>query len=238
MNAMFVQVDDSELSRLVADPSSAEGLFQDGPSGAPAIPQLTEAMKERVRTQGPALLAGVLSRLDPAIRQQVEARLGGIMVAESPSDSGENLLRLMEERRAHLADRQAAAGEHVVLNLEKAWHGVHYVLCGDPEPGDRLLSSVVLGGTMLGDDDEGFSGYGPARYFTPRQVADMADALRRPETESDAAARFDADRMSNLRIYPGWQPSDAEWVMDGFRRLRDFYVDAAGRRRAVVTCLV
>jgi hypothetical protein len=44
--------------------------------------------------------------------------------------------------------------------------------------------------------------------------------------------------MSQLNIYPGWRPSDAAWVMDAFRRLRDFYSNAAGKGRAMVTCLV
>ena len=99
------------------------------------------------------------------------------------------------------------------------------------------MSQAVQGGVELGDD-EGFSGYGPARYFTAAQVAEVSQALSRPDLESQAAARFDAARMSQLKIYPGWRPSDAEWVIDGFRRLRDFYSDAAGKGRAMVTCLV
>ena len=124
-----------------------------------------------------------------------------------------------------------------VLSLDKAWHGVHYVLCGEVEPSAALLSKAVLGGTELGEG-EGFSGYGPPRYFTTAQVGEISQVLSRPELESEAAARFDAARMTQLRIYPGWRRSDAEWVMDGFRRLRDFYAEAAGKSRAIVTCLV
>jgi len=131
----------------------------------------------------------------------------------------------------------APAGARSVLSLDKAWHGVHYVLCGEVQAGTALLSQAVMGGVELGED-EGFSGYGPARYFTPAQVVALSQALSRPELEKEAAARFDAVRMSELHIYPGWQASDAEWVMDGFRGLRDFYLDAAGKGRAIVTCLV
>jgi hypothetical protein len=69
-------------------------------------------------------------------------------------------------------------------------------------------------------------------------VAELARALSQPELESEAAARFDAARMSQLGIYPGWRPSDAMEVMDGFRRLRDFYADALEKGRAIITCLV
>jgi hypothetical protein len=106
------------------------------------------------------------------------------------------------------------------------------------ELGSGLLSQVVMGGAALGDDDEGFSGYGPARYFTAAQVAEIGQALSRPELETEAAARFDAGRMSELKIYPGWRASDAEWVTGAFRQLRDFYSDAARQGRAIVTCLV
>ena len=134
--------------------------------------------------------------------------------------------------------RQGAHETHPTLSLDKAWHGVHYLLCGEPEPGETLLSQAVLGGTALGEDDEGFSGYGPPRYFTASQVAELADALSRPGLESEIAERFDAERMSDLAIYPGWRASDADWLLDGSRRLRDFYSKAAAEGRAIVTCLV
>ena len=146
-------------------------------------------------------------------------------------------MQLIEKRRGRGALQAPRKGARAVLSLDKAWHGVHYVLCGEVEAGGALLSQIVLGGKELGDD-EGFSGYGPPRYFTPAQVADLSRALGRPELEPEAAGRFDAGRMSELGIYPGWQAGDLEWVMGSFRRLRDFYSNAAGQRRAIVTCLV
>ena len=91
--------------------------------------------------------------------------------------------------------RRPRAGERAGLSLDKNWHGVHYVLCGEAEPGVQLLSQAVMGGVELGDD-EGFSGYGPPRYFTPAKVAELAQVLSQPELESESAARFDAARMS------------------------------------------
>jgi hypothetical protein len=182
-------------------------------------------------------MAEALSRFDPAMRKQLEERLGLSTSALAAGAGGDVLLKLMQEREARSAGH-APAGARAVLSLDKAWHGVHYVLCGEVEPGAALLSQAVLGGVELGEDDEGFSGHGPPRCFSATQVAELARALSRPELESEAAARFDAARMSQLNIYPGWRPSDAEWVMDGFRRLRDFYSDAAGKGRAIVTCLV
>lgn len=97
-----------------------------------------------------------------------------------------------------------------------------------------------MGGVELGDDPEGFSGYGPARYFRAAQVRALSEALSSPELESEAAARFDPAAMSRLQIYPGWRggDQDKQWLLDAFHRLRDFYARAASQGRAVVTCLV
>lgn len=235
MNATFVQVDMAELSRFQVDPSLVEALFESGSGIPPAFVALTKTMQDRVRAAGPQMLAGALSRLDPEMRKQLEERLGRFTSALASGDGGDEILKLMEGRRAH--DAGSAARARAVMSLDKDWHGVHYVLCGEAEPGSQLVSQAVLGGVELGEG-EGFSGYGPPRYFIAAQVAELAKALSKPELLSEAAARFDAARMSEIGIYPGWRPSDANEVMDGFRRLRDFYADAADKGRAIITCLV
>jgi len=144
----------------------------------------------------------------------------------------------MQEQLARRAE--PAGRKREVLSLDKAWHGVHYLLAGAAEPGPELRSQAVLGGVELGEDPEGFSGYGPARYFRAAQVRQICEELRRPEVESEAAALFDSGRMTQLQIYPGWRDGeqDKEWLIDAFQRLRDFYVSAAAQGRAIVTCLL
>lgn len=240
MNATFVQVDTAELSRFQVDPSLVEALFEDRSAIAalPALFGLTKTMQDRVRAAGPQILAGALSKFPPEIRKQLEERLGRSATELAAGAGGDEILKSLEERQARSAGpAPSAAGERAVLSLDKNWHGVHYVLCGEAEPGVQLLSQAVMGGVELGDD-EGFSGYGPPRYFTAVQVAELAQALSQPELEAKAAARFDAARMSQVGIYPGWQPSDVKEVMDNFRRLRDFYANAADKGRAIITCLV
>jgi uncharacterized protein DUF1877 len=238
MNATFVQVDATELTQIQTDPSMAETLFQDGPMIPPVFAQLDEKMRERVRTIGPQMLANQLSHLDPGLRQKIEARLGQSTSELAGGKGGDAILKLMQERDARASARSQPSGSREKLSLEKEWHGVHFVLCGQAEPGADLLSQVVMGGVELGEDDEGFSGYGPARFFPPDKVAEIAKALSHPGLETEAAARFDADRMTKLKIYPGWRASDSGAVMDALRRLRIFYLDAASKRRAIVTCLV
>ena len=238
MSATFVQVDAPDLARLEGDPSLAETLFMGDVAAIlpPAFVNLAATMQERMRTMGPQSMAEQLSRLDPRMRRDMEERLGRLSSAFAAGGGGDAILKLMEQRRGNRGTVGVAS--RAVLSLDKAWHGVHYLLCGEAEPGPALLSQLVLGGTVLGADDEGFSGYGPPRGFASPQVAELSQALNQPEMESEAAARFDPRRMSELKIYPGWRASDREWVLDAFRRLRGFYADAANQGRAMVTCLV
>jgi hypothetical protein len=203
MSATFVQVDEAELAGFRADPSSVEVLFQDGPQLPPPFTRMTEIMRQRVRVAGPQQMAEALARLDPSIRQQLEQSLGRLGLTTSALAAGEGgdaLLKLMEQRRSRSDPGTSKA--RAVLSLDKAWHGVHYVLCGEIEPGASLLSQAVLGGATLGDDDEGFSGYGPPRCFTMAQVAELAQALNRPDLEAEAAARFDWTRIPSSASIP------------------------------------
>lgn len=234
MNAIFVQVEDREIDGFEADPDSVEELFAEGPRAA-GLMNVAVLMQERIRAMGPQEMEARLSRLPEPLRQQVEASMGR---SKAALDSGQDLAKLLHERLAQRVKPVTATRE--TLSLEKAWHGVHYLLSESVEPGPELPSQAVLGGVELGDDPEGFSGYGPARYFRAAEVRKLAEALRRPEVEAAAAVRFDASRMSQLQIYPGWRAGeqDKEWLMDAFRRLREFYAGAAARNRAVITCLV
>src|SRR5438132_4986504 len=133
MNATFVQVDEAELSKLQANPSLAEGLFQDESLVPPAFAALAKKMQDRVRAAGPKFMDDALSRLDPKIRKQLEERLGRTTSALASGEGGDALLKLMEERTGRSAGPAASAGPRAVLSLDKAWHGVHYVLCGQVE---------------------------------------------------------------------------------------------------------
>ena len=197
MIATFVQVEAEELAGLQADPSGAEALFRAAHAGGGTSPaQLAQAIERQLRAAGPQALADALARLPPAARAQLEARSGLTAEQLSGSDGVAALLQAMQARMTAAAATPAPVARRVVLSLDKDWHGVHYLLCGSAEPGTSLPSQAVLGGTALGEDDEGFSGYGPARGFTPVEVAALAAALGRAELEAEAAARFDAGRMT------------------------------------------
>jgi hypothetical protein len=237
-NAVFAQVDDEVLSRIQSSPALGQSLFLDRTAPPPDLPAMFQTMLEQARGARPEMLAD--AGLPPELRQQMEGSLAQMTVALAPGGGLDVILKGLQpfaEKGRELPVPRA------VLKLDEAWHGVHYVLCGEAEAGTTLLSQAVLGGVELGgrepdcDPDE-IWGEGPARYFTVARVAELAAALGGAAVESEAAARFDAARLKQLGIHPGWQDSDKEWVMDAFRRLRDFYADASANGLAMVTCLV
>jgi hypothetical protein len=132
---------------------------------------------------------------------------------------------------------EASEDDGEVLDVEKAWHGLHYLLTGDPWAGDSALADVVLGGTELGPD----MGYGPARYLTPERVAAAAGALA-SMTRDELRRRYDPSTMSRHRIYPDiWMdPHDdgLGFLMPSFARVRAYYLDAAAKRHAMMKRIV
>jgi len=232
MMATFIQVEPGVLDRLRDDPTFAEQLFT---PATPAVPGFdSETMRAMILARGPQLMAGAMD-MHPQFREELERRLGASQEALRSGAGGEAVLRLMQERLRPPGGAAAATGRRGSLSLDKAWHGVHYLLTGEVEQADTPIGQAVLGGVEVGDD---FSGYGPARLLDVTQTAAVADALAHPEVEPDARARFDAQRMTELRIYPfGWDAESLEWLLSSLADLRRFYSDTAVQGWAILTCL-
>ena len=92
------------------------------------------------------------------------------------------------------------------LDIDKAWHGLHFLLTGTEWGGEPPLDFIASGGREVGDEDVG---YGPARALTSAQVREIAAALE-PITPEELATRFDPERMMKLDIYPGIWDRDPE----------------------------
>jgi hypothetical protein len=98
-------------------------------------------------------------------------------------------------------------GEGEVESLDKAWHGIHYLLTGTAWEGDPPLNFLVSGGQEVGEEDVG---YGPARTLTPRDAREIASALAALSDER-LRARFAPKEMMRLEIYPEiWDRDPAE----------------------------
>ncbi len=96
------------------------------------------------------------------------------------------------------SDFQLADGEVRTVDLDKAWHGLHYLLTGTDWAGEEPLNFLASGGTVAGDIDVG---YGPARVLTSDEVQMLWTALQ-PITRQTLAARFNPTEMISLGIYP------------------------------------
>lgn len=248
MMGRFVQVSQDRLKQILDHPSDVEELLGGEEAAAQGVPKMMEAMQRILQTRAPKILAGSMDAMDPAMRERIEKGLKAAGVdteALARGEGGADLVKLMTARAQALAARfpsrpvasggAQSSGKGASISIDKAWHGVHYLLCGKAEPGADLASQAVMGGTEIGDD----LGYGPARYFEAGRVADIARELSRPNLEAEMTARFDPDEMAKLGIYPGQFVSaeDKQWLMDAFRQLRQFYVDASAANSAVVTCI-
>jgi hypothetical protein len=123
------------------------------------------------------------------------------------------------------------------IDLDKAWHGIHYLLTGRADGGPKPQSLAVFGGKEFGPE----VGYGPARFLTAEQVQSVAEALSALSPKS-LAQRFNPKDMESKKIYPEviWvrDGQDAlDYALEGYQQLQVFYRDAAARGEAVIQWL-
>lgn len=125
-------------------------------------------------------------------------------------------------------------------DLDKSWHGIHYLLTGTAWEGEAPLDFLVRGGVPVGDVDVG---YGPARAITSDGVLRIHAALAAISAD-DLRQRFDPDGMARLDIYPAiWADEPGAEGAFGycsrhFANLQAFIADAAARRLGILiyTC--
>ena len=107
------------------------------------------------------------------------------------------------------------------LSLEKAWHGLHFLLTGDPWGGSGYRAFLLCGGAEQGED----MGYGPARLFAPEEVK-VIDEVLRGITANELWSRFDPERMEEAEVYPGiWDEPEEdlrEEYVEYFELLKEF----------------
>jgi hypothetical protein len=130
------------------------------------------------------------------------------------------------------------APEGVSIDLDKSWHGIHYLLTGTPDESEAPLSFLLSGGRAVGDVEVG---YCPARVFNAvetRSIFAGVDAV----TNDELRARFDPAAMMRLEIYPGiWDryPASSEpldYLLEYTATVRGFLRQAvAGGVGMVVT---
>jgi len=119
--------------------------------------------------------------------------------------------------------------KRTTTDLDKAWQGIHWLLTGSAFCTHEPLCYLVAGGQEVSLTD---FGYGPPRTLTSSQITTWDDALSKISPE-ELARRFDAKAMLAADVYPQiWiEPDSLDYLLDAYRRLRDF-VSVARRAHA------
>ena len=140
----------------------------------------------------------------------------------------------------HLADSieddEERFGPFVNLYIDKAWHGIHFLLTGSAEPADLPEGFIYTGGREIGEG----CGYGPARGFTSSEVKQIAEMLAAAD-EATLRSRYDPHVMTRDEVYPSdiwecWPPEDDPlgFLIDQYTELRKFIMDAAQADEALL----
>ncbi len=119
------------------------------------------------------------------------------------------------------------------IDLDKAWHGLHFLLSGsaDATPG---AEGFILNGEPVGDASDA-----EIYAHTAESVAAFNKVLERTEPK-DLLDRYDADRMRVSNVYPdlAWDQQDFDYLLEYFKVLRSFVQRhaSAGHELVVVIC--
>ena len=133
-------------------------------------------------------------------------------------------------------DLELRDGEAVDEDLDKAWHGLHYLLTRTAWEGDPPLNFLLAGGRELPGIEVG---YGPARVLTSAEVLELSRALDRV-SEEWLRSRFDAADMMSKEIYPEiWDRDPAEddtlgYCIENFQTLKKVFASAAAEHFGLI----
>lgn len=185
MRLCYVSVPPSALGELRADPALAPSVLTEvAVGGMAAVPAgIQEALRKQLGSIG---LGGLFPRL-------VQGDADG---GASGSSRGQSLLR---------AD--AVRGE-----LEKSWHGLHFMFCGKPDDAPPPMGYLCCCGEEVGED----LGYGSARYLSPAEVTAFRDALRAID-DAEFDRRFDLNAFEQHDIYPGIWDEDRDELLEEYQ---------------------
>ncbi len=151
----------------------------------------------------------------------------------------DNLFAQPERVRAVLypSTNETAIDDDLRIDVDTAWHALHFLLSGSREPVDKPLG-FVLGGTPVGDD----LGNGPARVLGSTEVRRIAAALALVNVDT-LRGRFDPAVLQQQQIYPAqWNtPGKAntfDAIAEAFDVLKDFVTTTAQAEAGMIVYLM
>jgi hypothetical protein len=128
----------------------------------------------------------------------------------------------------------ALTDEGLSVDLDKAWHAIHFLLTGSVWEGEGREAFLLVGGKTIGDIDVG---YGPARGLTAAETCEIATALARITVQA-LAARFDGTKLDVAEIYPQIWVRDGqdglEYITEYYESLRQFVATACSKKMGML----
>ncbi len=119
------------------------------------------------------------------------------------------------------------------LDIDKSWHGIHFLLTGDVWEGAPPERDVILGGEALGED----VGYGPARFLSTEEVKNVHNYLSTLESNT-LKENYNPEELEKNEIYPnGWGEEDYDYLAGYFEDLKKFYEKASNENKMVIQYL-
>ena len=121
------------------------------------------------------------------------------------------------------------------FNMEKDWHIIAYLLTGDATMKDEHrpnepLHNVIFGGLKASVT----TGYGPARYFDSKLVAESAAALVGADRKV-ISERYNPAEMKKLNIYAPTEESERKAILHVVEEFTAFFQKAASAHEDVIT---
>ena len=132
------------------------------------------------------------------------------------------------------------ANDGTRCDLEKSWHGIHYLLNGSAWEGVPPLDFLVEGGRQVGRIDPE---HGPVRAFRANEARAIYESMS-SLSPYELRKRFNARDMAAKEIYPDiWTRSALEedslrYLMDNLDKLRAFLRQTVEAQLGILVFLV
>lgn len=188
-----------------------------------------------IRLSAYALSDGTLQRI-AARPDRLDDVLGQVVVRPPDRPAASPLIARLA---GWVARRQPDLREGANLDIDKAWHGLHFLLTGTAWDGAAPLNFLLGGGTLVAEDENG----GVVRRHAAREVQ-VIDAALRGLGPAQLRERFVPEQLVRLDIYPYLRPAqatalpgedDLRYCLHHFDRLKSFVARAAGAGLGLLT---
>jgi len=135
---------------------------------------------------------------------------------------------------------ELAANEGVRCDLEKSWHGIHYLLTGSAWEGSPPFDFLVEGGRQVGKID---INHGPVRAFRADETRIIYESIS-VMSAYELRKRFNSRDMAAKEIYPDiWtgaviEEDSLRYLMDHMDKLRAFLRQTIDAQLGIMLFLV